>query len=112
MSIESNDLCVVIANALDNSIEAVKNLKTNDGENHSIQIRLDEKNGNFIFTVINRFDTIRLGADRFPITTKNDLKGHGIGLKSIEKTAQKYKGYMNIEIENKIFTLNVIMKTE
>jgi|GEM_PF-3692579 len=110
LNIDSNDLCIIIANALDNSIEAVKNLKSDNPEDNIIKVNMDTKNDNFIFTVINQFNEIKLGKDDMPITTKKDNISHGLGLKSIEKTAQNYKGHMDIEIENKTFTLSVIMK--
>lgn len=110
LNIDSNDLCIVIANALDNSIEAVKNIKSDNPEDKIIKVNVATKNDNFIFTVINKFNEIKLGKDNKPVTTKKDYISHGLGLKSIEKTAQNYKGNMDIEIENKTFTLSVIMK--
>lgn len=110
LSIDSNDLCIVIANALDNSIEAVKNMTSDNPEDKIIKVNVATKNDIFIFTVINRFNEIKLGKDNKPVTTKKDCISHGLGLKSIEKTAQNYKGHMDIDIEDKIFTLSVIMK--
>jgi len=110
LNIDSNDLCIVIANALDNSIEAVKNIKSANPEDKIVKVNVETKNDNFIFTVINKFNEIKLGKDNKPVTTKKDYLSHGLGLKSIEKTALNYKGNMDIEIENKTFILSVIMK--
>jgi sensor histidine kinase regulating citrate/malate metabolism len=112
LDIDLNDLCIVIANALDNAIEAVISLKGENPEDKIIRVDLDAKNGHFIFTVANQFDTIRLGQDNMPVTTKKEFENHGFGIKSIEKTAQKYNGHICIETENKTFTLSVVMEIQ
>lgn len=42
-------------------------------------------------------------------TTKKDKKYHGIGLKSIQHLAQKYDGYMSLEMKMGCFILEVLL---
>ncbi|MBQ9879081.1 MAG: GHKL domain-containing protein, partial [Clostridia bacterium] len=45
-------------------------------------------------------------------TTKKDRKNHGIGLKNVKRTAEKYSGTLITTVENGIFTAEVSMLTE
>jgi hypothetical protein len=45
----------------------------------------------------------------FPPTSKSDSQYHGIGLKSINRIAEKYNGNINISVTNNIFTLTIIL---
>ena len=44
-----------------------------------------------------------------PVTAKPDGTGHGFGLFNIRKVAQKYKGELDIGVENSIFRLSVML---
>ena len=44
-------------------------------------------------------------AGKLPKTTKKDGENHGLGLRSIQKTVQKYGGQMEIEQEEQRFHL-------
>ena len=43
------------------------------------------------------------------ITSKNDSKNHGYGLKNTEKTVEKYDGYMEINHSESIFKIDVLL---
>lgn len=46
------------------------------------------------------------------LVTKADKKEHGIGLNNIKNTAQKYYGGVDWSVENKKFTLTVMLQNE
>ena len=48
----------------------------------------------------------------FPVTDKKDKKAHGIGLSNIKNTAEKYHGGVDWSVENKKFTLTVMLQNE
>ena len=77
------DVCIVIANLLDNAIEAAE--KT---ENPYIELIMRIKAERLIIVLKN---STKLVADDFQ-TTKRNKAEHGIGLKSIQKIAKKYDG--------------------
>ncbi len=45
----------------------------------------------------------------FPITTKEDQKNHGYGLKSIRYTIEKYRGIMTLHTENNWFVMRILI---
>lgn len=100
------DLCVILANALDNAIEA--NCRIADPAARYIRLKV---HGNTTFSVISVSnptpgDEQPASENRF-FTTKKDKENHGFGLKSIENAAKKYKGEMLAKSEDGVFTLVV-----
>lgn len=104
-TIENVDLCIILSNALDNAIEACREL-------HSpcaISVSAGEQQGYFVMSLKN--PTAR--TDSFydiPPTTKSKKEQHGMGLYNIESTVKKYGGQMKIKCENGIFELMITMK--
>ena len=66
----------------------------------------------FFIEVENSFDgkIIRKKNSEFPITDKKDKKSHGIGLSNIKNTALKYNGGLDWSVENRKFTLTVMLQ--
>ena len=100
------DLCIILSNALDNAIEA--NLRIEDKTKRFIKVKL---HGGESFTVI----SVSNPTDRPPardhegriVTSKPNAESHGFGLRSIENTAEKYRGEMLAKEEDGVFTLVV-----
>lgn len=115
VQIQSYDIGIIIGNALDNAIEACQKLKNID-ENEDVFILLRSfiRGKMFFIEVENSFDgkIIREKNSEFPITDKADKKEHGIGLNNIKNTAQKYYGGVDWSVENKKFTLTVMLQNE
>ncbi|MCM1524695.1 MAG: GHKL domain-containing protein [Ruminococcus sp.] len=103
-AIDNYDMCALLANALDNAIEACEKLK----EKSRIRIASQVRQGYFVMTMQN--PTSLKSADKPPRTAKSDPQNHGLGLISIEQTVKKYDGTMSIEVKNGIFELSVAMK--
>ncbi len=100
------DVSVVLSNALTNAIEAAA---------QEISIRSYEKGRLFFIEAANDFAS-ELHWDEatgLPATGKPDKTMHGMGLMNIRRTAQKYKGEMDIQVseENgrKRFLLTVML---
>ena len=43
------------------------------------------------------------------VTTKTDKENHGLGLYSIKRTIQKYKGLCEISCKDNIFSINITL---
>lgn len=100
---EKADICGMLANALDNAAEACQNLPEELRE-----VQLDARSGKGIFAVSVKNpcgQKMDIGDGKLPKTTKKDGENHGLGLKSIQKTVQKYGGQMEIEQEGQRFHL-------
>jgi sensor histidine kinase YesM len=106
LSINTTDLAVILGNALDNAIEACKTAKPSKRE-ISVAIKYDKHN--LSMTITNPFaGEIKTDAAGELITTKSKGR-HGIGLRSIQETAEKYNGLMDITAENNLFTLKILL---
>lgn len=113
--IQSYDIGVIIGNALDNAIEACKKLKAEKQKAETF-IRLSSfKKGKMLFIEAeNSFNgtVVKKKQSEFPVTEKTDKKAHGIGLVNIKHIVEKYHGAVDWSVDDKVFTLSVMMKNE
>ncbi|NMM62146.1 GHKL domain-containing protein [Clostridium sp. P21] len=107
--IEPVDLCVVLSNALDNSIEACKRIVNSDIDK-KICIKSYTRNIYLIIEISNTtVDRIQYVQDKIS-TIKSDKFNHGIGISNIEATVKKYNGIVDIIEEKNKFILNFMLK--
>lgn len=101
------DIYTLFGNALDNAIEAVLRL---DRDRRNVGVIVRSVGEMVTITVYNNFDgKIVIDGDGFPVTNKSDTGFHGIGLKSIRKIAEKYKGTSSVRVDGDRFELNVLL---
>lgn len=99
-----NDLCTILANLLDNAIEAVDQLET--GRNIGITIR---RVNYFLFIrVVNPCSSVQQLA-AIPTTTKENKTLHGWGIKNVCDAVDKYSGTVEFNNDNGKFTANVML---
>lgn len=104
------DLGIVLGNAIDNAIEAVKDCAS---EKRVIDISMGIKKEALILTVGNRYEQpLKTDKKGNLLSTKEKKSGHGYGVKSIQRVAEKYHGEVLIETEKQQFVLTVIMNLE
>ena len=104
-SVGTMDICIILANAIDNAVEACE--KIEDEKERYIQVRVTD--GDFLlFSITNpvAYAPQKSGNGLY-ISDKPDAGNHGIGLKSIKSTAEKYGGEMIAKCENNVFRLVV-----
>ena len=98
------DLCVILANALDNAIEG--NARIDDPTRRFLRVKARGCAEYSVISVANPCDeTPPRGADGRFSTRKPDTESHGLGLKSIENTVKKYNGETVARCEDGVFTL-------
>lgn len=113
--IQSYGLGVIIGNALDNAIEACKKLKAEKQKAETFNRLSPFKKGKMLFIEAkNSFNgtVVKKKQSEFPVTEKTDKKAHGIGLVNIKHIVEKYYGAMDGSVDDKVFTLSVMMKNE
>ena len=102
--IDNIDLCTILANALDNALEASKSI-----ENAIINVRAAVNSAVFMLTVSNpTLQPVEIKNNRVK-TTKADSVNHGLGIGSIKNAAKKYNGEVNLKYEDGHFTVEVMM---
>ena len=103
------DIVSMFGNVLDNAFEAASKV-----DNASVIFRMfmHEKGKMCIIKVVNDYGEEIMEKSGVVQTSKKDGGLHGIGLKSIEKTAEKYKGSFSYYTENKKFYAVLILPIE
>ena len=101
-NIDIIDLCTIIANLLDNAIEAY--IECND---YDIRINLDYINNSYRIEIANTIKESVLSGNKTLKTSKSDTKNHGIGIKSVKSRAEKYNGKTEFTEENGQFVARV-----
>lgn len=99
-----NDTCSLLGNLLDNAIDACKRIEQND-KWILLQIEIQK---NFLFIKIsNSIDEMPVMKKGIPVSTKQNKKRHGYGLKSVERIVNKYNGVITFRIEQNIFEVDI-----
>ena len=107
LPIEQCDIGVVLGNAIDNAIEAVKECRN---RKKLIEISMGVKKEAWIMVIRNPYEH-EVKKDRAGriLSTKKEKHRHGYGLKSIKRIAQEYQGEVIIDTENGFFSLTVVL---
>lgn len=102
-AVESIDLCIMIANLLDN---AIKEIDSHPGLSKYISLKMYAK-GSFHFIIVQN----PLSHNKTLRTEKSDLLNHGLGLSIVQEIADKYNGVLFIQQED-LFTVTVMFQTQ
>lgn len=104
--IDHLDVAVLIANLLDNAIEATSAVKEQRKIFFSI---LTDKDS---LIVLSCNPTVNTFKGRPPESTKKDKKHHGFGLLSVQSIVEKYHGTCHFECENGIVTTTTVLHNQ
>lgn len=101
-----NDLTVLFCNLLDNGLEAASLLPDS-----FIELNVGRKSGTslIVLTMINSCRVNPFSPSGRLITTKQNRKMHGFGLKSIKRIVEKYHGEMKLYYEEESHTFHTII---
>lgn len=101
------DLCIILGNAFDNAVEAVKKIPETE---RYISISMNYKKHTLKIVMENSFNgEVKQDRKGRLLTTKKDYHNHGIGIDSMENTVSKYKGLLDISHVRDIFRLRVLL---
>ena len=106
--ISDGDLVSMMGNLLDNALEAAMQC---EGEKRKIHVWIYmENDGRVCVIKIENYFTKPVIQNKFGfVSTKKNKELHGIGLKSVGRTAKKYKGYLQCLTEDDRFTAILIL---
>ena len=99
-----HDMCIILGNLMDNAIEALEKC-----ESGVLKITMREYQGTLSIHISNSFDGILSKNYNKFITSKSNMYNHGIGLKNVKCTVEKYHGELEFTTVNNIFTVDVFL---
>lgn len=103
LHLSSVDICAVLANQIDNAIEACS--KVPEGEDRFVTTEIWQKESFVFFKVTNTCIENPFNARKELKSTKEDPSGmHGFGIKNISRTVERYGGTLKNEYKNGCFT--------
>lgn len=102
--VEDTDWCILLANLLDNAIEACDKLT----EDRYLQIKITEMPCGILINVINSYLEVKKKQGKM-VTTKTNSLEHGLGLRSVSHTVRKYRGELQCKEETDRFIVTVIL---
>ena len=104
IEVNTDDMVVILGNLLDNAIEACERVKTTK----YIKLFMKYETGCIIIRIKNSYDQILNKDGGKIVTRKKDKTLHGIGIKSIKSTVDKYNGTIEILSEGKEFIVDIM----
>ncbi len=106
-SVMALDLIIMLGNLLDNAITAAKQCES--AGKVIIRIFADNQRNFNVIKIVNDFGgEIKIDNGKL-ISTKKDKELHGIGMVSVKNTAKKYGGYLEYFIEDRKFTVMLVI---
>lgn len=101
------DIYVLFGNAIDNAIEAVRQVAT--AKERTVRLTLKKRQGMVVIHVENPFAIQPNIVNGLPQTSKADKSLHGYGIRSIRNIANKYGGRVEIKATDNLFRLDVVL---
>lgn len=107
--IERSDLYALFGNMLDNAVESV--LHVTDPDKRVIDLTVSVNGGLLLIDEHNFYAPDRQPRfrDGLPVTTKDDPRYHGFGVRSIDRQVHRYGGEMTISAEHELFSMSIVI---
>lgn len=105
--LEDLDLVAILGNLMDNAITAAS-----ESEKKWVSLTTSVRNTYNVIVIKNSCDIPPQAQGEQLLSTKENPRFHGYGLKSVAKTVKKYNGdqYWSYDPDNQIFTMTVILE--
>ncbi len=105
LCIDEDDIVIILGNLLDNALEANEYVDLDK----KIDFNFHYENGCLLLKIKNSYNQGIVIKDGSYISRKENKSLHGIGLKSVKHTVEKYKGIMEIETTQDIFCVTIML---
>jgi hypothetical protein len=105
--LSDTDIYSLLGNGIDNAMEAVE--KEPEPEKRVIGLYIKTVGSFLSIHLYNYCANPPEMTDGLPLTTSQDKRVHGYGMKSMKMIAEKYGGALNVSVENHIFNLDILI---
>jgi uncharacterized membrane protein/intracellular sulfur oxidation DsrE/DsrF family protein len=107
LQLEDTDLCVVVANLIQNAVEYL--LCENQIKEKYLWVKIQSGRFYHRISIINSIaDDVT--SNTIKKTSKNDKKNHGYGLQNVKETVEKYDGSFEVYIKDNQFIAEITLK--
>ena len=103
----SSDIYALFMNMFDNAIDAL--LKVQNHANRTISLSIRKHMGLIFIHEENPYCGSIKFKDDIPMTDKKESIEHGYGSLSIKRIAQKYGGYVNYDVDDGVFKIDIVL---
>lgn len=98
------DLCIILSNLFDNSIEATSKVK-----DKYIELKMNIYKEQLFIVLSNSFDgSIKQSSNQF-LSLKNDKNTHGYGINNVKRVIDKLHGTITFQYDETNFTVTILM---
>lgn len=104
------DLCVIFANIITNSVEAIQRIDPKEEENYYVDVKIGSYKDDLYINVNNPMTEEIEVYNGVLITSKQDKNLHGFGVKNVIDRVKKYQGTYNFVIKDNQFFVEILMK--
>ena len=106
--IDDISLCTLFANSLDNAIEACRKIVDKEKRKLSLKARYSDT-GYFSLEISNsKINPVSEKQGSF-LTDKDNQKMHGLGIASMKDSVERYKGTIDIQYTEEVFTVVILI---
>lgn len=105
LDVSSFDIAVILGNLIDNAVEAIKRIESN----RWFDVKIKYTKGRLIIITENSYDGTVIEEEGVIISRKKDTQNHGLGLKSIKATVEKYRGIIDVNYTDNKFIVKILM---
>lgn len=109
LTMDEEDLVTLLANIIDNAIEACEKLPDKKHFDKIIQLKMILEDSQLILSVRNPVDRQVLIKNNSVVTSKQDPLHHGIGLVNVDTVIRKNNGIHVLQCENGWFSFSAII---
>lgn len=102
--IEESEFFVLLANLLDNAVEAARKCS----DERYIALKIQERHSMFRLYIANSYAEEPIQDGKRLASSKEDLGNHGWGLESVKDTVKKYGGIIEISYRNQKFVVEIV----
>lgn len=106
--ISDMDMVTMLGNLLDNAVRAAS--LCNMERYVRVRIFMNKERGFLVFKIVNPYAGELSHTEDGYLSTKREKGIHGIGLKNVKRTAEKYGGYLECSEEQQVFTAILALK--
>ncbi len=102
--IEESEFFVLLANLLDNAVEAARKCS----DERYIALKIQERHSMFRLYIANSYAEEPIQDGKRLVSSKEDSGNHGWGLESVKDTVKKYDGIIEISYRNQKFVVEIV----